>query len=390
MKSFSFQKILNIKSNGNNTELKIYPFYIQATFILLGLILLFYILSVLGDILIPLCFSLLLAILLNPLVNWLVSKKINNVIAIILALLLAFMVIVGVTFFVSLQIAKFTEMLPELKDKFNLLIDDVQQWILYHIGYPITKQNELIQKIMNNSEGMIGSTLLNVINIGSAVLLIPIYVFLILYYKKLLLNFIYESFDDENSETVEIVLAKTKGAVQSYVSGLLWETFIVAILNSIALYILGVPYAIMLGSIGALLNLVPYIGGVIAIALPILMSIVTQEGYTTPLLIIIAYSIIQLIDNNILVPRIVASKVSVNALVSIVIVLLGNALWGVSGMFLSIPFIGILKIIFDNIDRLNPWGKLLGTKMPTKNDPISIKTHVIVEEKEITIEDKEE
>jgi predicted PurR-regulated permease PerM len=174
-------------------------------------------------------------------------------------------------------------------------------------------------------------------------------------------------------------LAKTKGAVQSYVSGLLIETLLVAVLNSVALLILGVDYAIMLGAIGALLNLVPYIGGIIAIALPVLMALITKDGYTTPLLIVGAYSVIQFIDNNLIVPKVVSSKVSVNALVSIVIVLLGNALWGVSGMFLSIPFIGVLKIIFDQIDELNPWGKLLGTKMPTKYDPVSERSHTIEE-----------
>lgn len=91
------------------------------------------------------------------------------------------------------------------------------------------------------------------------------------------------------------------------------------------------------------------------------MSMVTSDGnYTTPLLIIAAYSVIQFLDNNVLVPRIVSSKVDVNAFVTIVIVLLGAAIWGVPGMFLSVPFIAVCKIIFDRIPQLQPWGKLLG------------------------------
>ncbi|WP_217452072.1 AI-2E family transporter [Mucilaginibacter humi] len=94
-----------------------------------------------------------------------------------------------------------------------------------------------------------------------------------------------------------------------------------------------------------------------AIALPVLMATVTKDGYSTQLLVILAYAVIQFIDNNIPVPRIVSSKVQINALVSIVVVLLGNALWGVAGMFLSIPFIAVLKIIFDRIDDLKPRAK---------------------------------
>ncbi len=142
------------------------------------------------------------------------------------------------------------------------------------------------------------------------------------------------------------------------------ETSIIAALNSAALLILGVKYGLLLGVIGAILNLIPYIGGLIAIILPVLISFITKDGITTPLLIVGAYMLIQFADNNIIVPRIVSSKVSVNALISILIVLLGGTLWGVSGMFLSIPFVAVLKIIFDRIDELKPWGKLLGDKMP--------------------------
>jgi predicted PurR-regulated permease PerM len=378
MSIFSNWTRRNIR-NEAEVEVKEQPFYLQATVIMVGLVVLFYILSLLQDIFIPLAFALLLSILLNPMTNWFISKRIRKEIAIILSLLVAFTILAGVFVFVSLQLAEFTEMLPTLRQKFDVIYQDTQHWISRNLGYSIYKQDLMVKKVLDNSEGLVGSTLTSIVGIVSMVVLIPIYIYLILYYKRLLLNFVYESFDDENGDKVEQVLAKTKGAVQSYVSGLLIETLLVAVLNSVALLILGVDYAIMLGAIGALLNLVPYIGGIIAIALPVLMALITKDGYTTPLLIVGAYSVIQFIDNNLIVPKVVSSKVSVNALVSIVIVLLGNALWGVSGMFLSIPFIGVLKIIFDQIDELNPWGKLLGTKMPTKYDPVSERSHTIEE-----------
>ena len=110
--------------------------------------------------------------------------------------------------------------------------------------------------------------------------------------------------------------------------------------------------------------MLPYIGGIIAIALPVLIATVTKDGYSTQLGIIIAYLVIQFIDNNIIFPRFVSVKVQINALVSIIVVLLGNALWGISGMFLSIPFIAVLKIIFDRIEDLQPWGRLFGHTIP--------------------------
>ena len=145
------------------------------------------------------------------------------------------------------------------------------------------------------------------------------------------------------------------------------ETAIVCIMNSVALIAIGVPSAVVIGVIGGILNILPYIGGLIAIALPVLMVTITREGYSGQLLVIGSYLVIQFIDNNILVPRIVSKKVQINALISIIIVLLGGALWGIAGMFLSIPFIGVLKIIFDRVDGLKPWGKLLGDEVPTEH-----------------------
>jgi predicted PurR-regulated permease PerM len=142
--------------------------------------------------------------------------------------------------------------------------------------------------------------------------------------------------------------------------GLVLEGVVVATLNSIALLLFGIKYAILLGLMAAILNLLPYIGGVIAIILPVLVATITNDGINTQLGIIAVYLIIQFIDNHLLVPLIVSSRVQINALISIVIVLLGGELWGISGMFLSIPFIGVLKLIFDRIEELKPWGKLLG------------------------------
>lgn len=149
--------------------------------------------------------------------------------------------------------------------------------------------------------------------------------------------------------------------------GLMLETVIVAALNSVALLAIGVPSAILIGVIGGILNLIPYIGGIIAIALPLLMVTITRDGFSGQFAVIVAYLVIQFFDNNILMPRVVSSKVQVNALISIIGVLMGGALWGLSGMFLSIPTIGVLKIIFDRVDGMKPWGSILGTEVPSEH-----------------------
>ncbi|WP_221392817.1 AI-2E family transporter [Dyadobacter sp. NIV53] len=342
----------------------VYPFYIKAPLIIIGLYLFVLILSLLQDVAIPFAFAGLLAILLNPVYTFLERKNINKILAITLTILLAILVVVAIMLFLSSQIAQFGQMLPQMEQKFLTMLHDFQSWLTSQFGLSSQKQISMAKDALNGSKAFVGKTLNTLVGMLTFMVLIPLYVFLLLFYKPLILNFVFEVFEEDNSGQVAEILQETKGAVQSYIVGLMIETSIIAVLNSAALLILGVQYAVLLGVIGAILNLIPYIGGIIAIGLPVLMSLITGDNLTTPLLIVGAYTLIQFADNNIIVPRVVSSKVSVNALISILVVLLGGNLWGVSGMFLSIPFVAVLKIIFDRIDGLKPWGKLLGDKMP--------------------------
>jgi len=347
--------------------LRKYPFYFKSTVVLFGITLFVYAISNLKQILIPIAFSLMLAILLNPLCNWFAKKKIPYVLSIALSLIIAILIIAGIAYFLSSQIGSFSTELPLLKQKFAELFAQLQTAIDQRLNINIQKQNEWISGAGTGIQPFIGRTLGTVVGSLALFFLLPVYTFLFLFYKTLILNFFYEAFAERNSKEVEEVLSATKKSVQSYVVGLLLEALIVAILNTIALLLLGVKYAILLGVLGALLNVLPFIGGLIALALPLLIATITKDGFHTQLLIIIAYMIIQFIDNHYLIPYIVSSKVKINALISIIMILLGGAAWGISGMFLSIPFTGVLKIIFDRIPELKPWGKLLGDEIPTRH-----------------------
>lgn len=346
---------------------KQYPFYLKSTTIIFGLVLIVYALFNLREILSPIAFALIIAILLNRLVNKFQGKGMHKIVAIVLSLVIAFLIVGSILYFISTQVMNFGENLPALKIKFNEHFVQLQNWIATQLKVPVTKQQKIINDALSGSQSFLGQTLGTAFGALAFFFLIPIYTFLLLFYKKLLINFFHEVFAEENSTKVSEVLVETKTAIQSYMVGLLLEALVVAIMNSAALLLLGVQYAILIGVIGALLNMLPYIGGLIAIALPVIIASLTKDGFSTQLGVIGAYVLIQFIDNNFLVPFLVSSRVQINAFFSIVIVLLGGALWGISGMFLSIPFLAILKIIFDRLPDMKPWGKLLGDEVPTRH-----------------------
>ncbi len=350
-----------------DTTTKKLPLYAKLSLVTMGLLAFFYILYIGQDILVPLIFATVIAILLNPVINFLCRKGMNKVVAILLVLIVALVAIGALMYFMGSQISSFSESMPELKQKINAIYNDITTWVSqkFNVGKP--KIAAWVDKTkgegMNNSSAVIGETIGTIGGVLVLVFLLPVYTFMILFYKPLLLEFIARLFQRDKHKVVAEVLMETKVLIQSYLVGLMLEAGLVAALNSAALLIIGIKYAVLIGIIGALLNIIPYIGGLVAISIPMLLAIATKEPIDA-LWVFIAYIIVQFIDNNLFVPKIVASKVKINALVSIIVVLIGGALWGVAGMFLSIPLTAIVKVIFDRIETLAPFGFLLGDNQP--------------------------
>ncbi len=325
-------------------------------------------LSIGQTLIVPLILGALLAIVLHPVVRLFVRLKFNRILAIVVTLLLSVLAIASFGLFLISQLSRFAESWPVFVEKFTLLINNTIHWIPGYFDISATKVNVWIADtkadLVNGSGLVIGQTLLSV---GSGIVvlfLIPVYVFLFLYYKPLLLDFIHKLFADSQQAQVGLVVTQTKTVIQSYLTGLMIEIALVATLDAIGLLILGIQYAVVIGVLGAMLNLIPYIGGLVAVAIPMMIALVTKDSAWSAFYVVILYYVVQLIDNNYFVPKIVASKVKINALVSIVAVLAGGALWGVSGMFLSIPLVAIIKVICDHIEPLKPFGLLLGDTMP--------------------------
>ena len=350
-----------------NKDLK-FPFFVRVSLFFIGAFAFISMLYIGKALLLPLIFALVIAIVLHPVVNILTRFRINRVVAIVLTLFVTIIVITAFSSFIISQIVRFSDTWPKMVVKLTDSLNEAVIWISGNFDIRPQKVFEWIEKtrseFINISGSAIGNTLLNVGNGLIVILLAPVYVFMILFYHPLLIDFFRRVFGAGHQTEVSSVIAQVKTLIQRYLTGLLFEFLIIAILNTIALLLLGIEYAILLGVLGALLNIIPYLGGLVAVALPMIVALVTKDSSWYPMYVLAAYYFIQLIDNNYIVPKVVASKVKINALVSIVVVLAFGALWGIPGMFLSIPLTAIIKLIFDHIEPLKPWGFLLGDTMP--------------------------
>ena len=352
------------------------PSYAKATVFFLGVLALLALLYIGRSIVVPLVFATIIAIVLHPVVNFFIDRKIIRVISIIITLFLALLVIAALGVLLFSQARRFSESWPMLVDKFTELFNRVITWISGYFDIQPQRINDWIAKteaeIVNSSSAAIGQTLVNVGNALVVLFLLPVYIFMILFYQPLLMDFIRKVFGDSKKRQVSKIVRQTKTVIQRYLVGLVIEAALVAALNSIALLILGIDYAILLGVIGALLNMIPLVGGVVAVVLPILIALATKPTPWYALYVLASLYFVQLIDNNYIIPKIVASKVKINALFSVIVVIAGNALWGIPGMFLSIPLLAIVKLLFDHIEPLKPWGFLLGDTMPRLTEIVPI------------------
>ena len=346
------------------------PFTIRASFFLVGLSALLGILYIAQSIIVPLVFALLIAILLHPVVGLLVRWKLRRLLAISLTLLFSVLIIGFFSIIIFNQAINLSHSWPdfvsEMTDMLNQTISYSSQYLKVEPAIIHDWINKTQKELISIDGSMVGKTIMNVSNVVAVLVLIPVYVFVILYYQPLLISFIHRLFSKSYQKNIGDIITQTKTVIQHYLVGLLIEFAIMGTLNTIGLILLGIEYAFLLGFLGALLNVIPYLGGISATLIFVTVALVSKSDLWYVLYMLIFRVVLQLIDNDFIVPRIVASKVKINALFSVMVVLVGNTLWGLSGMFLSIPLLAIVKVIFDHIESMKPWGYLLGDDMEIK------------------------
>ena len=355
------------------------PFYERLSLVLIGLIALGYLVIIGKDLLDPLIFGFLFAILLLPLGNWFERKlRLPRSAASFLAIILMVLLIFGVLYLIGSQISNLANDWPMLKKQVEQSVDDLQKWIQSTFHMNMTKQMDYVHnatsKIMSSSTEVIGTTFGAVSSLMLFYSFIIIFTFLVLLYRRLLLRFLLWVFGDANSETVYDIVENIQKILRKYILGLMIEMLIVACIACTAFWLIGIKYAVLLGLIVGVFNIIPYVGIFTAL---LLSSTITFATGNVQDALKVAGSVLAIhaVDSNLLLPMVVGSKVRLNALISFLGIVIGEMMWGLSGMFLAIPVIAILKIVFDRIESLKPWGFLLGGEYEyTKSAEKAMKT----------------
>lgn len=346
-----------------------FPFYARLALILLTITIIYLILYVGKGVLIPVIMALLFAILVRPLSSFLRKKlRFPNVVASILTVTLFVLMILAILTFISVQIGNFSQDWEMIEKNIMIHVNNLQNFLKESFGIDETQQMQYLSNATSESRssltGMVTNFILSFSDTLFNLAMIPIYMFLFLLYQNHLITFLSKLIGEGDQESLKKILYDVKTAVQSYLFGVMIQIAIIATLTTIGLTIIGVQHALLLGVITGILGLIPYLGNIIACLVTIFATLTGSPDLSVILGVLTVTVIVQLIDNNITVPLIVSSKVEINAFASIIGIFIGGMIAGIAGMFLAIPIIAILKVIFDNVPSLKPWGYLIGDDLP--------------------------
>jgi predicted PurR-regulated permease PerM len=350
------------------------PLLYKATLLFLFAFLLIGGLHFASEFLIPLSFALLLSMLMLPVAKFLERIGCSRGISSFICLLFIIVILSGIIFILSYQIIGFAENFSLMKSTCIKKFDHFQNFIEQKFHYSSEKQifffKDRIAKMAESADGFAKSFVMGTTGTISSLLLVFICIFFFMLYREKFKTFMFKIVPIESHLKTRAIIEETSHLTQQYITGVSIVILILSVLNSIGLMLVGVPNAIFFGCLAAMLIIIPYIGTLIGSSFPILFSLLTQTSSNSAIGAICVFAFTHLLESNFLTPNIVGSKIKINPLATIMALVVGGFLWGIAGMILFIPFLGILKIIFDKIETLQPYGYLIGDE--SKPEPTTL------------------
>lgn len=352
-----------------------FPIWLKGTTIVLGIILLFVVLSYGKFILMPLAFAALIAMMLEPISAWLERYKFNRVLAIITSIILIAVILGGIMSLLSIQFIQFADRLPEANAKLQTLSNDLIQFFESTFSLSPDRQVQFLERgletAINKSGEYISTVLGATTSVFTTVGLLPFFVFFMMYYKKMYRTFLHSAVEG-NNDAIDSVIDNIQSVTQNYIVGMITVVTILAILNAIGLWIVGIDHILFFAAFAAILAVIPYIGIILGSLPAIVFALLFTDSLLNPIGVVAVFAVVQFLEGNFITPNVIGSKVSINPFMALIALVIGGQLWGISGMILFVPLLGILKCVFDQVDGLKPYGYLLGNR--TEYETAEMKT----------------
>src|SRR5690606_20394304 len=289
--------------------------------------------------------------------------------------LFALVLLLGIGYLLINQVIALGNNMPLIGKKLNDMLNSVHDFISEHFQLPVDTQKAYLKNQIDGFSNLagkyVGDIFRSILSFLVHLLIITAYTILLLIYRRRFKNFVLALVvhyaGRTNLDEARNVVDKTTDVASSYLTGVSIVALIFSVINTIGLTIIGIENALFFGVMVAVINIIPYIGSVAGSAIVVLYTLITHDSLVTPAIVAIFFIVLQQIDSYVITPKITGSKIQLNALFTIMALLLGSLVWGVAGMILFVPFLGAAKVVFDHVESLKPYGNLIGNReTPTK------------------------
>ena len=340
------------------------PTYVRALSVMIFIIVLTFFLVVGKSLLVPLFMGGFFAILFTPLSIWLESKKVPRTLSCVISLLLMIALVAGLLTFVVGNVASFSKDFDDVSGKLTDYAVDIDQWAMdkFSIDTALEEKanTDYLKSLLTKNSSSIGSFAMNAVGSLTGLVLIPVFMFFFLLYRNHLTNVVIHIYKDKDPALVKMRIVSLRKVILNYIIGVVKVMGILAILNISAFSLLGIKHAVFFGTLGAILNIIPYVGPFFGAMLPMIYSFLTKDSLFYPAGVLVSYQVIQMLEGNFLTPKIVGGNVNLNAFITFLGLIVGGTIWGVAGMILIIPMMAILRELFDLSESTRPYALLMG------------------------------
>lgn len=318
----------------------------------------------------PLLAALIVALVLKPLVKSLENLKISRLWSTLITIILFLILFFSIIAFFSTQIRGIDFDFSLWAKKLDGIPLKIQNWLQEIMGVNAEQQSTLLKEsftsLLKNGLGLMNQTLSITTAVLTAFVLFIISLFFFLYYRHLLVSFLFRITKPRYHHRLKRIISKIQIVIKRYTFGLFTIIMLIATLNTLGLFILGIEHALLFGLMAAFLTLIPYIGILIGSLLPMIFALMTKNSFWYPLGVLAVFIFVQFLEGNFLTPNIIGKQVRINPFAAILALIIGGSLLGIIGIMFALPVLAALKVICDEIPCLKAWGYLLDNPMQEK------------------------
>jgi putative heme transporter len=302
----------------------------------------------------PIVFAAIFAVVLTPIAKR-VEKKTGRILSIIIVLIGAFTVMGLLTWFVVAQLSSLVANLPNLETRYAAFVNSITDYLSQEFSISTAEQGKLLKDGLTSLSSVATELVASTGYLAYFFLQVPIYIFLFLLYREKLRAF----FESMNPGSEMHWKKEVESVIRGYIAGLSIVVFIAGVLNSIGLLLLGIEHAIFFGFLSGALTVIPYVGITVGATLPAILALITKDSAWYAVGVVGVHAFVQFLEGNFITPKVTGSRISINAMAAILALLIGGKIWGIPGMILAVPSIGIIKILFSYSESLKPLASLM-------------------------------